>query len=158
DVPGVCLQLAALDAHDEIGQHRVGAAGDADLLAFAHDEAVHEIDLGAPALLHVLAHRRPLAAGGVLAVLETLLVAGLDRGSVAFAGARDRLRRQMKDLLELIALRLSDTDRLTAKAGGETADRLVLQHLSARQPRAGRQPIAHDVGDELRPAFTPEIV
>ena len=45
DVLRIGLQFAALDLGDEIGQHGVGAAGDADLLAVGHHEAVHEIDL-----------------------------------------------------------------------------------------------------------------
>src|SRR5499427_4963902 len=50
----------------------------------------------APALLHVLSHRRALAAGGALGVLEALLVAGAHRITVAFARARNRLRRQVQ--------------------------------------------------------------
>ncbi len=33
----------------------------------------------------------------------------------------------------------------------------VLQHLGAGQPRAGGKPVAHDVGDELRPALPPQV-
>src|SRR4029077_15782015 len=41
--------------------------------------------------------------------------------------------------------------------GGEAADRLVLQHLTAGQAGAGGEPVAHDVGDEFRPALAPQI-
>src|ERR1700753_1570205 len=68
DVPGIRVELAALDAQHDIGQRRVGSALQADLLAFAHHEAVEEGDLGAPALLHVLAHGRTLLGGDALAV------------------------------------------------------------------------------------------
>src|SRR5262249_30960508 len=117
-----------------------------------------EIDLGAPSLLHVLAHRRALLRRGALAVLEALFVAGLHCAFIALAGARDRFRRQVKNLLELIALRLADADRFAAESGREAADRLALQHLAAGETRAGRKPVAHDVGNELRPALAPEVV
>ena len=41
-----------------------------DLLALAHDEAVEELDLGAPALLHVLAHRGALLGRHLAASLK----------------------------------------------------------------------------------------
>src|SRR5579859_244414 len=131
DVTGIRLELAFLHARDEVGQHRVGAAGEADLLAFAHHKPVHELDLGPPALLHVLAHGRALLTCDALAVLEALLVARLHHRLIALAGAGDRLRRQVQDLLELIPARLPDPDRLAPEPGGEAADRLVLQHLAA---------------------------
>src|SRR5262245_6605419 len=148
-MPRIRLQLAPLHLRDKVRQHGVGAAGNANLLALAHDKAVAAIDRGAPALLHVLAHRRALLGRGALAILEALLVASLHRGLVALAGARDGLRRQVQDFLELIALRLADTDGLAAEFCREAADRLALQHLPARETRAGRKPVAHDVGDEL---------
>src|SRR5882724_13159195 len=63
----------------------------------------------------------------------------------------------MQNLLQLIAERLPDADRFAAQASGEAADRLALQHLAARQARAGGEPVAHDVGDQFRPALAPEI-
>jgi hypothetical protein len=56
DVPRILLQLAALDLLDDVGEDRIGAAGHTELLALAHDVAVDELDLGAPALVHVLPH------------------------------------------------------------------------------------------------------
>src|SRR5262249_44805521 len=47
DEARVCVELATLDAQDEIRQDSVGATGEADLLALAYHETVHEIDLGA---------------------------------------------------------------------------------------------------------------
>src|ERR1700726_2013260 len=46
---------------------------------FAPHETVEEFDLRAPAFLHVLAHGGTLLGGGALAVLEALLVAGVNR-------------------------------------------------------------------------------
>src|ERR1700753_2169411 len=79
DVLRILLQLAAFDALDDVGQNRVGAAVHAELLALAHDMAVDELDLGAPALGHVLAHRGALLGRGLLAVGEALRIIGLDR-------------------------------------------------------------------------------
>src|SRR6185437_11969863 len=123
DVLRIGLELAALDALDDIGEHRVGAHSQAKLLALAYHEAVEELDLGAPAFLHVLAHRGPLARSHAARVLETLLVAGAHRVRVALAGACDRLGLDVQDLLELEAECLADADRLAAHAGREAADR-----------------------------------
>src|ERR1700754_1364361 len=157
DQPRIRLQLAALDALDEVRQHGIGAARKTDLLALAHHKTIDEFDLCAPALLHVLAHRRALPGGGALGVRKTLLVAGAHRRLVALARARNGLGRDVQDLLELIAERLADADRFAAEARGEAADRLALQQLATGQPRARGQSIAHDVGDQFRPALAPQI-
>src|SRR6266513_2108932 len=60
DVARVLLELAALDLLDEVDEALIGARREPDLLALAHDKAVEEFDLGAPALRHVWAHRRTL--------------------------------------------------------------------------------------------------
>src|SRR5580658_1968904 len=133
DVLGIRLELAALDPLDDIDQRRVGARRQPDLLALADHEAVEELDLGAPPLDHVLTHRRALAARALLRVGEPALLDLLHRRRVALAGARDHVRRQMEDLLELVAVRLADADRLAAEAGREAAQRVVLDHLAARQ-------------------------
>ena len=156
-MPRIGLKLPAFDARDDVGQHGIGAAGEAELLALANDKTVEEFDLGAPALLHVLAHRGTLLGGGVLAVLEALLVAG-----AASPPRRPRRRARWSraagaDLLELIAVRLADADRFAAEPGREAADRLALQHLAAGQAGAGREAVAHDVGDQFRPALAPQI-
>ena len=113
----VGLQLALLHALDDIGQRGVGAAGHPELLALAHDIAVEELDLRAPALHHVLTHRRPLLARTARRVLQPLGVGDLDRRGITLAGLGYGLRRQMQDLLELIAQRLADADRLGAQPG-----------------------------------------
>ena len=157
DVPRIRAQLIAFHALDDVRQHGIGAAREADLLALAHHEAVEEFDLRAPALLHVLAHGGTLLGGGALAVLEALLVAGAHRRLVALARTRNRLGRQMQNLLQLIAVRLPDADRFAPQPSGEAADRLALQHLSAGQARAGGESVAHGVGDQFRPALAPQI-
>src|SRR5713101_5125941 len=157
DVPRIRGQLITFHALDDVRQHGIGAAGEADLLALAHHEAVEEFDLRAPALLHVLAHGRTLLGGGALAVLETLLVAGARRRVVALSRTRDRLGRQVQYFLQLIAVRLPDADRFAPEPGGDAADRLALHHLSAGQTRAGGESVADDVGDQFRPALAPQI-
>src|ERR1700730_12377466 len=144
-------------ALDDIRQRGIGAAREADLPALAHHEAIEEFDLRAPALLHVLAHGGTLLGRGALAVLEALLVAGAHRRLVALARTRNRLGRQMQNLLQLIAVRLPEADRFAAEPGGEAADRLALQHLSTGQARAGGESVAHGVGDQFRPALAPQI-
>src|SRR6202051_4230248 len=56
DVPRIRTQLLTFHALDDVRQHGIGGAREADLLALAYDEAVEEFDLRAPAFLHVLAH------------------------------------------------------------------------------------------------------
>src|SRR6267378_2062962 len=148
-------QLITFHALDDVRQRGIGGAREADLLALAYDEAVEEFDLRAPAFLDVLAHRGTLLGRGTLAVLEALLVADARRRFVTLAGTRYRLRRQMQDLLQLIAVRLPDADRFAPEPRGEAADRLALQHLSAGQTCAGGEPVAHGVGHQFRPALAP---
>ena len=61
-----------------------------------------------------------------------MLLVARQRVPVALAGAGDDFRRQMADLLELVAERLADADRLAAEARLEAAYRLVLRHLRTR--------------------------
>src|SRR3954470_6222856 len=157
DVARVLLEFAALDLFDQIDQALVGAGGEADLFALAHDKAVQELDLGAAALEHVLAHRRPLIGRAARLGQDAILVAG-ERLGIALARLGDHVRRQMVDLLELVAERLADADRLAAEPRLEAADGLVLRHVGAGQAGAGGNPVRHRVGDELRPALAPEVV
>src|SRR5260370_664952 len=115
-------------ALDDVRQHGVGAAREADLLALAYHEAVEEFDLRTSALLHVLAHGRTLLGGSVLAVFEALLVAGAHRRLIALARTRNRLGRQMQNLLQSITMRLPDADRFAPEPRGEAAGRLALHH------------------------------
>src|SRR5438105_14701672 len=89
DVSRVGLRVATLDAPDELGEGRVGAAGQSDLLALANDEPVEEFDLRAPALEHVLAHRGALLGRGSSSVLEPLLVVSAHCRVVALARPRN---------------------------------------------------------------------
>src|ERR1700694_1358145 len=126
DVSRIRAQLIAFHALDDVRQRGIGAAREADLPALAHHEAIEEFDLRAPALLHVLAHGGTLLGRGALAVLEALLVAGAHRRLVALARTRNRLGRQMQNLLQLIAVRLSDADRFAPEPGGETGAGLAV--------------------------------
>src|SRR5438105_1264743 len=54
------LELAALDARDELGELHMARCCHAHFGALAGDVAVHLLDLGAPALEDVLRHRGPL--------------------------------------------------------------------------------------------------
>ena len=126
---------------------------------FAHDKAVEELDLGAAALDHVLAHRRAvLAAAGPVGLGEAVIVDLFLRRRVAFAGAGQGLRVHVADFVEGVAERLADTDRLAAEPVREMPDRVVLDHVAGDHPGAGRKPVAHHVGDELRPALAPEVL
>ena len=131
EVPGVGDKFAALDAPDDVGQDGIGATGEPEPIARAHDEAVEEFDLGATSLQHVLTHRGALLGCGVLGVLEALLFVAVHRRRVALARPRNGLRRQVHDVLERITEGLADPNCLAAEPGREAADRLVLQHLRA---------------------------
>ena len=73
DMALVRTQVALLHPLDDVGQRGVRRRGHADLLALVDDEAVEELDLGAAALDHVLAHRRTmLAAAGLVDLGQAL--------------------------------------------------------------------------------------
>src|SRR5262249_23073054 len=131
------LELAALDALDDVGQYRIGAAAECELGALAHDIAIEEFDFRAPALEHVLAHRGALLERGMLAILEALLLVAAHCRFIALSGPRNDFRRQVQDLLQLVALCLADPDCLTAKPRRKAADRLVVQHLRAGKAGTG---------------------
>src|SRR5712671_2262479 len=131
DVAGILLELAALDLFDDVDEPLIGARREPDLLALAHDKAVEEFDLGAAAFRHILAHRRALF-GRAAGLRADMLLVARQRVAVALAGAGDDFRRQMADLLELVAERLADADRLAAEPRLEAAYRLVLRHLRTR--------------------------
>ena len=80
------------------------------------------------------------------------------RCGVALTGLGDRLRVHVADLVEGVAKRLPDADRLAAEPGREMPDRVVLHHVLGDHAGAGREPVAHYVGDELRPALAPQIL
>src|SRR4051812_12280395 len=67
----------------------MGRGPDASLAPLFDDEAVDEIDLGAAALLHVLAHRWALVLAPLLRVAQGKHQALdlVERGAVAFRGA-----------------------------------------------------------------------
>src|ERR1043165_5103796 len=128
----VGLQFALLDSLDDVGQRGVRRRGYADLFALVDDEAVEELDLGAAALDHILTHRRPMrATAGFLRLGETVrVVLGL-RVRIALAGARNDLGVDVENLLELVAKRLADPDRLAPEPRGEMAQPIIEQDVAA---------------------------
>src|SRR6516162_6599608 len=64
----------------------------------------------------------------------------------------------MIDFFELVTARLTDANGLAAEPRLEVPDRLVLRDLRAGETGAGRNPVRHRVGDQFRPALTPQIV
>src|SRR2546421_402927 len=103
------LDLAALDARDDLRDLRVRRRGNSGHGAFARDEAVHRVDLGAAALEDVLRHRGPLdVAARVAARLRRERGFGLrERRGIAFGGAREALGLDAADLLQRVAERLA---------------------------------------------------
>src|SRR5258708_33150148 len=146
DVARVGLERPALDPLHDVGERLMGTGGNADLLALGDDQAVQELDLGAPALHHILAHRGPLLGGEMLGAGEHLVRCRAERRSVALAGQRHRLRRQMQHVLERVAQGLADADRFATEPQHEAADGLVPDAGIAAKPGAGGKPVAHDVG------------
>src|SRR5262245_66638536 len=117
DVSWIGPEFTSLGALDDVGQYRVGLARHTNLLALSHDQPIEKFDFRAPALLHILSHRRPLFGGGALALPEALLIAGAHRRFIAFSGARNHFGGRVVDLLELVAERWTDTARFAANAG-----------------------------------------
>src|SRR5207247_3435820 len=134
------LQLADFDPSDDVGEDRVGRGRDADLLALAHDKAVEERDLGAAALDHVLTGRRAVLAAAALRAGQAVVIDLLLRRSIALAGAGQGLGIHVADLVEGIAERLADSDRLAAEPVREMPDDVVLDDVAADQAGARREP------------------
>ena len=99
----------------------------------------------AEALAQYDAHR----LGRTPPAAEPMGVVLRERPRIALAGAGDRLRRQMTDLLKLIAECLADTDRFAAEPRLEMADRRALRKLRPGEPGTSRNAVGHRVGDEL---------
>src|SRR5262249_2051038 len=141
------------------GQNLVGRGGNPDLLALLDAKAIEELDLGTTALEHVLASRRAMfTTARPVGFGQTVLVNFLGCGRVTLARTGDRLRVHVADFVKGVAERLADTDGLAAEPGRKMTNRVVLDHVAGDQPGAGRQPVAHDVGNELRPAFPPRML
>src|SRR5438105_1762319 len=152
--------LAELDLLDRRDQLLVGRYRQADGAASLDDDAVDEVDLGAPPLLHVLAHRRALVLAALLRVAQRQHQ-GFDlveRGAVALRGARQFLGILAGDVLELVAERLADPDPLAAEPDDQPADPLVLADVVAREAARRRDAVMHAVDAEFRPALAPQIV
>ena len=91
DVSWIGPEFTSLDPLDDVGQYRVGLARQTNLLALSHDQPIEKFDFRAPALLHILSHRRPLFGGGALALSEALLIAGAHCRFIALSRARNHL-------------------------------------------------------------------
>src|SRR5262249_32258241 len=98
------------------------------------------------------------AAAGFLRLGEAVLVELGFGARIAFAGARNQLGVEVMNLLELIAERLADPDRLAAEPGCEMPQAVVEQDVAGDE--GGRSPdaVPHGVDDELRPALAPEVL
>src|SRR4026207_300931 len=129
--------------------------GDADRSALHGDEAIHRVDLGTPAFQDVLCHRRALDVAPRIrdGLWNERRLDFLQRRAVALRGARDALRIQALHLLELIAERLSNPDRLTREPDLETADLRVAQAVAGGQAGRRGHAVAHAVLHELRPTL-----
>src|SRR6202035_2800944 len=124
------------------------------------DDAVYEIDLGAPALLHVLPHRRALVLAALLRIAQRQhqrfdLVEG---GAVAFRSARQLFGVLAGDALEPVAERLANPHPFAAELDDDPPDALVLADVVAGQPARRRDAVVHAVDAQLRPALAPQIV
>src|SRR5438132_4978832 len=133
---GRMRRLAEFDLLDRRDQLLVGRYRQADRAAALDDDAVDEIDLGAPSLLHVLSHRRALVFAPLLRVAQRQhqrfdLVEG---SSVALRGARQLVGVLAGDILESVAERLADPHALAAEPDNDPPDTLVLADVVARQP------------------------
>src|SRR5262249_47069328 len=97
------------------------------------------------------------AAARLLRLGKAMVVVGALRRHVAFARARDDCRVEVVNLLEQVAERLPDADRLAAEPGAEVTQPVIEQNVAGDEPGRGRHAIAHGVDDELRPALAPQI-
>src|SRR5262249_31236703 len=154
------LSLAQLHFLHRRDQLLVGGGRDAGLAALFDDDAVDEVDLGAPALLHVLAHRWPLLLASLLRVAQGQHQAFdlVERGAVALGGAGQLTGVLPSDVLEPVAERLADPDPLATQFDDDLANLVVLAHRVAGQPACRRDAVMHAVDAELRPALAPEVV
>src|SRR6202040_2730687 len=144
-------RLAEFDLLDRRDQLLVRRYRQADRATPLDDDAVDEIDLGAPALLHVLAHRRALVLAALLRIAQRQhqrldLVEG---GTVAFRGARQLFGVLAGNVLELVTERLAHPDTLAAELDDDTADALILPDVVAGQAARRRDAVMHPIDAEL---------
>src|SRR5256885_13488083 len=117
EVLGRGRSLTELDLFDCRDQLLVGRYRPADRAAALDDDAVDEVDLGAPALLHVLAHRRALVLAALLRVAQGQHQGFdlIERSAVALRCTRQLFRILAGDVLELVAERLADPHALATE-------------------------------------------
>ena len=88
---------------------------------------------------------------------QPMLIIALARSGITFAGAGDDFGIQVKNLLQIIAKRLANADRLRPQTRRKAANGIIGHHVARGQPRAGGKTIAHDIGNQFGPAFPPQI-
>src|SRR3954454_6821449 len=145
------FELAALDLRYQLGELGVARCRHAGFGAFARDEAVHLLDLGAPSLEDVLRHRRELDIGArVFARLrDQRALYGVEPLAIASGGARQLLGLEAADLLELIAERLADAHAFAGERDLESPDALVSEAGKRLDPGRPRHAVAHAVLHQL---------
>jgi hypothetical protein len=130
------LQFAALDLRHDLRQFGMTRRRHADLGAFARNQAVHLLDLGAPALDDVLRHRRPLDVGAGIRVglWDEDGLDLVDRRLVAFICAYEHVGLDAANFLELEAEGTADPDAFGGELDRETADRRVARAVGVVRP------------------------
>ena len=93
--------------------------------------AVHEFNLGAAALAHVLAHRGDLGVRALLRLRKQDLFDHRHRAGVAFAGESEFFRVGADHRLERIAGRLADAHRFARQADEQAPERVGLHDAIA---------------------------
>ena len=88
---------------------------------------------------------------------QPMLIIALARRRIAFTSAGDDFGIQVENLLQIIAKRLANPDRLRPQTRRKAANGIIRHHVARGQPRAGGKPIAHDIGNQLGPALAPKI-
>src|SRR5262245_6105206 len=155
DVLRLRLARAGVDLADHLDGRRGDGRGHTHLAALHDDVAVHEVDLGRPALGHVLAHRgAPVAPArrrrGELAI--QLLV------DVALVGRCPLLGGVAIELGNLVAEREPDPRRLGPEVDRDRSADLARLDLERAEAGHGLHGVAGAVGAKLRPALAPQVV
>ena len=155
DVVGFGLEFAALDSLDEVGYAVAGGGCHADLASAAGDVSVEVLDLGAPALDHVLEH-----GGATVAQLSRALgklgLEVFERGGV-LGGIHVLLGRDVVDGLHRHAQSAAHSHDLGPYLDGNVHDARRVARPRRAQPGQRADRVGHRVGGELGPAVSPQV-
>src|SRR4029453_10975108 len=155
DVLRLGLARAGVDLADDLDGRRRDGRGHADLATLPHDVAVHVVDLGRPALGHVLPHR----GAPVSATCRGRRQHPVQRvPDVATISGRPLLRGVAVELGHAIAEREPDAGGLRRKMNGDRAAHLARGDVGGPEPGHALDRIPHGVGAKLGPALAPEIL